>query len=92
MEEINENLIYSKTYNILTDKPSCPFIWQYVDNWWYGNLDGECIQGKTRMVSKIRFNGQEYRAIDTGYDLETGAFRWGKEETEGEFLFTRLAK
>ena len=43
------------------------------------------------MVSKIRFNGQEYRAIDTGYDLETGAFRWGKEETEGEFLFTRLA-
>lgn len=92
LEEVNQNVIYSKTYNLLTDKPSCPFIWQYVDNWWHGNLDGECIQGTTRMVSKIRFNGTEYRAIDTGYDLKTGAFRWGKEESEGEFYFTRLAK
>ena len=44
------------------------------------------------MVSKIRFNGTEYRAIDTGYDLETGKFRWGKEESEGEFRFQRLDK
>ena len=44
------------------------------------------------MGSKIRFNGTEYRAIDTGYDLETNAFRWGKEESEGEFCFKRLDK
>ena len=48
------------------------------------------IQCGARMVSKIRFNGKEYRAIDTGYDLETGEFRWGKEESEGEFIFQQI--
>ena len=91
-ERMDENIIYTKTHNIITDTPSCPFIWTWDGVWWCGNNDGECIQGNTRMVSKIRFNGDEYRAIDTGYDLETGKFRWGKEEAEGEFRFTRLDK
>ena len=91
-ERMDENIIYTKTHNINTDTPSCPFIWTWDGVWWCCNNDGECIQGNTRMVSKIRFNGEEYRAIDTGYDLETGKFRWGKEEAEGEFRFTRLDK
>ena len=91
-ERMDENIIYTKPHNIITDTPSCPFIWTWDGVWWCGNNDGECIQGNTRMVSKIRFNGDEYRAIDTGYDLETGKFRWGKEEAEGEFRFTRLDK
>ena len=91
-EQMDENIIYAKTTNLLTNTPSCPFIWNWDGVWWNGNPDGECIQSNTRMVSKIRFNGKEYRAIDTGYDLETGKFRWGKEESEGEFLFKRLDK
>ena len=91
-ERMDENIIYTKTHNIITDTPSCPFIWTWDGVWWNGNPDGECIQGNTRMVSKIRFNGKEYRAIDTCYDLETGKFLWGKEEAEGEFRFTRLDK
>ena len=91
-ERMDENIVYTKTTNLLTDTPTCPFIWHWDGVWWNGNTDGECIQGNTRMVSKIRFNGTDYRAIDTGYDLETGKFRWGKEESEGEFRFQRLDK
>ena len=91
-QRMDENIVYTKTTNLITNTPSCPFIWNWDGVWWNGNPDGECIQGNTRMVSKIRFNGNEYRAIDTGYDLETGKFRWGKEESEGEFLFKRLDK
>ena len=88
-QRMDENIVYTKTTNLITNTPSCPFIWNWDGTWWNGNTDGECIQGGTRMVSKIRFNGKEYRAIDTGYDLETGEFRWGKEESEGEFIFQR---
>ena len=28
--------------------------------------------------------------IDTGIDIDTGEFRWGKEEEEGLFRFERL--
>jgi len=88
-QRMDENIVYTKTTNLITNTPSCPFIWNWDGTWWNGNTDGECIQGGARMVSKIRFNGKEYRAIDTGYDLETGEFRWGKEESEGEFIFQR---
>ena len=75
---MDENIVYTKTTNVITNTPSCPFIWHWDGSWWNGT------------VSKIRFNGAEYRAIDTGYDLETGEFRWGKEEKEGEFRFKLL--
>ena len=91
-EVMDENIIYSKNRNLITGDPTCNFIWHWDGEWWSGNTDGECIQGTSRLVSKIRFKKDDYRAIYTGYDLETGAFRWGKPEEDGEFLFTRLDK
>ena len=90
--KMDENIVYTKTTNLITNTPSCPFIWHWDGVWWNGNLDGECIQGDTKMDSRIRFDGLKYRAIDTGYDVKTGDFRWGKPPEEGEFLFERLDK
>ena len=89
---MDENIVYTKTTNLITNTPSCPFVWHWDGVWWNGNLDGQCIQGDTIMDSKIRFDGLRYRAIDTGYDVKTGNFRWGKLPEEGEFLFERLDK
>ena len=91
-EQLDENIVYTNTRNLITNTDSCPFIWHWDGVWWNGNLDGECIQGDTKMDSRIRFDGLKYRAIDTGYDVKTGDFRWGKPPEEGEFLFERLDK
>ncbi len=92
LEEMDENIIFSKTYNLLTNSDSCPFIWAWDGQWWRGDLDGECIQGSTKIESNIRFNGLEYRVQDVGHDIKTGRQVYGKDPSEGEFLFTRLDK
>ena len=89
---MDENIIFSKTYNLLTNSDSCPFVWAWDGQWWRGDLDGECIQGSTKIESNIRFNGLEYRVQDVGHDIKTGRQVYGKDPSEGEFLFTRLDK
>ena len=71
-------------------KPACDLQWGYYDGWWFGEVKDECILRNTRVISEIQFNGVFYRSRDTGYDIETGKFQWGKEPEEGLFQFERL--
>ena len=64
----------------------------YWDNMVEILLERFLIYNPKSQDDKIRFKDNDYRAIDTGYDVETGAFRWGKPEEDGEFLFVRLDK
>ena len=43
-----------------------------------------------QVFSKARFNGEEYRSLDAGFDIETETLKWGKDPSEGEFLFKRI--
>jgi len=90
--QVDENIVYCESYNLIDGSDTCPFVWLWKNGWWNGTPDGECIQNGIRLVSKIRFRPGEYRAIDTGYDVTTGDFRWGKPEEDGEFLFVKLDK
>ena len=38
-ERMDENIIYTKTHNIITYTPSFPFIWTCYGVWWCGNND-----------------------------------------------------
>jgi len=91
-EHVDEKIIYSKTYNLIHDHSSCPFIWTWDGEWWRGHPDGECIQESTEIITNIRFNGIDYRVKDVGYDVETGRQVYGKDPSEGEFFFTMLDK
>ena len=91
-EHVDEKVIYSKTYNLIHDHSSCPFIWTWDGEWWRGHPDGECIQESTEIITNIRFNGIDYRVKDVGYDVETGRQVYGKDPSEGEFFFTMVDK
>lgn len=89
-EYTSENTVVFITKDLLFDKETCPYIWTWDGQWWNGTTHGECIHDTVRVESKARFNGQEYRSLDTGYDIETNSFLWGKDPAEGEFMFVRI--
>ncbi len=89
-EYIDDVTVITHPVNQETGKPSCNLQWGYFNGWWFGEVQGECILRNTRVESEIQFNGYFYRSRDTGYDVETGEFRWGKEPEEGLFQFERL--
>lgn len=89
---LNDKYIEFETINLLDETPTCPYIWSWDGEWWNGHTKGSCIHKNTRVESRARFNGIEYRSLDTGYDLQTGDFLWGKKPEEGEFLFRRIDK
>lgn len=89
-KQVDENIVYSETYNLIHDCPSCPFLWVWDGQWWTGTTDGECIQDTTRIVTSIRFNGMEYRVKDVGYNIDTGKQVYGKDPSEGEFFFQSI--
>ena len=77
-EYIDDVTVITHPVNQETGKPSCNLQWGYFNGWWFGEVQGECILRNTRVESEIQFNGYFYRSRDTGYDVETGEFRWGK--------------
>ena len=85
-----EDTVFTKAHNLLTDKEGCEMQWGYFAGTWYGEIKGECIVRDTKVVSAVEFDGTNYRSIDTGYNIETGKFSWGKEPSEGFFTFTNL--
>ena len=85
-----EDTVFTKAHNLLTDKEGCEMQWGYFAGTWYGEIKGECIVRDTKVVSAVEFDGTNYRSIDTGYNIETGKFSWGKEPSEGFFTFTKL--
>ena len=85
-----EDTVFTKAHNLLTDKEGCEMQWGYFAGTWYGAIKGECIVRDTKVVSAVEFDGTNYRSIDTGYNIETGKFSWGKEPSEGFFTFTKL--
>lgn len=87
-----EAIIYTEVFSYISNKDTCPYYWWTDGKWWYGTTEGDCIVKDTKLISNVRFNGHDYRTLDTGLDLETGEFRWGKREDDGEFLFERLPK
>ena len=36
-QRMDENIVYTKTTNLITNTPSCPFIWNWDGTWWNGN-------------------------------------------------------
>jgi hypothetical protein len=89
-EYTSDNTVIFITKDLLFDREVCSYIWTYKDGWWNGTTLEECIHDGVKVLSKARFNGIEYRAIDTGIDSKTGEFRWGKDPSEGEFMFKRI--
>jgi hypothetical protein len=89
-EYTSENTVVFTTKDLLKEKEVCPYIWTWDGEWWNGTTNGDCIHGNARVESKARFNGQEYRSLDTGFDIETNHFLWGKDPSEGEFQFVRI--
>jgi hypothetical protein len=89
-EYITDDVVTFTTKNLLYEADSCPYIWKWDGEWWRGTTEGECIHKDTRVISRARFNGDEYRSLDTGYDIDTNTFKWGKEPTDGEFEFVRI--
>lgn len=89
-EHLDPVTVYTSSVNVLTGEESCKWQFGYFDGWWFGEIREECILRNTRVVSEVQFNGTVYMSRDTGYDLETGKFAWGKEEHEGMFRFERL--
>ena len=82
---------FSESQNLLyPEVGSCPYIWTWDGEWWNGTTKGECISKGARVISNTRFSGKEYRSLDTGYDLETKEFKWGKLPTDGEFEFVAI--
>jgi len=91
-QKMSDKCIVFETFNLLDNTPTCPYIYKWDGEWWNGHIKGECVHKNTRLVSTSRFNGIEYRSLDSGYNLETGDFLWGKKPEEGEFIFKRLDK
>lgn len=87
----DDYVVELQTVNLLDDAAAtCPYVWQWDGHWWNGSTRGVCIHKGTRVESRARFNGFEYRSLDTGYDVESGNFLWGKLPEEGEFIFSRI--
>lgn len=89
-EYIGGDTVITHPINQETGEPGCDLEWGYFDGWWFGQVRGECILRNTRVISEIQFDGNVYMSRDTGYDIETGKFSWGKEPEEGLFEFDRL--
>ena len=89
-EYLDDHTVITHPVNQQTGTDGCTLQWGYFDGWWFGEVQDECILRNTRVVSEIQFNGVFYRSRDTGYDIETGKFQWGKEPEEGLFQFERL--
>jgi len=86
----NENTVFTRAINQTTHEEGCKLAWGYYNGWWFGQVHEECILRDTRVISSIQFNGEVYRSLDTGYNIETGKFSWGKMPEEGMFEFERL--
>lgn len=89
-EYTSDTTVVFITKDLLFERDVCPYIWTWDGEWWNGTTHGDCIHDNVQVFSKARFNGEEYRAIDTGVDIETGDFKWGKDFSEGEFMFKRI--
>jgi hypothetical protein len=84
---------FTTSVNLKTDEASCPFQWGFFDGWWWGEPQGDCILRDTKVISHVRFNGEEYRSRDTGVDPKTGEFRWGLDISDDpmkEFRFVKI--
>jgi len=82
--------VKTSIYNVLKDTETCPFTWNLENGWWHGQTDGECIIGDIRFTSNVRFDGYNYKTIDTGIDINTNKLKWGKYPEEGEFAFVEI--
>jgi len=90
LEYVDEYTVFTHAINKTDAKPACDLQWGYFDGWWYGEIKDECILRDTKVISNIQFNGTVYKSLDTGYNIETGKFAWGKQPEEGMFEFVRL--
>ena len=88
--ESNETFVRTEIFSITQNKESCPFVWNWSDGWWHGTTEGECILRNIRLISNIRFNGFQYKSIETGIDLDTNKLKWGKYPDDGEFAFVEI--
>ena len=83
---------HTTSLNTITGEHACDWHWGFFDGWWWGEPSRDCVLNNSLVKSHVRFNGTEYRSRDTGLDLVTKEFKWGKSEEEGEFMFTRINK
>ena len=89
-EYLDEHTVITHAINKADAKPACDLQWGYFDGWWYGEVKDECILRDTKVISNIQFNGNVYKSLGTGYNIETGEFAGGKQPEEGMFEFVRL--
>jgi hypothetical protein len=62
----------------------------YIDQYWIGeNCRGEVKNKNIYISTSVKFDGKNYFSRDSGHDINTGEFLWGKMKHEGMFHFIK---
>jgi hypothetical protein len=84
-----DHKVLVKTY----DKNNSPLFdieFDYVDGYWIGENDrGEIVDKNIYISTNVKFDGKNYFSRDSGHDIATGEFLWGKMKNEGMFHFIK---
>ena len=85
----NENKILVKTF----DKNNMALFgieFNYIDGYWIGENERAEVGNKDIYLStNVKFDGKNYFSRDSGHDINTGKFLWGKMKHEGMFHFIK---
>jgi hypothetical protein len=84
----NESVIMTN-YTKVEQHQTCNLIFNKDGEWWKSSSD--CMMQEKNMYIRtyITFNGKEYHSRDAGYDMITHQFLWGKQPSDGEFIFIK---
>jgi hypothetical protein len=82
--------VVMSNYNEIENEKSCDLIFSRSEDWWVSNNSVCLLQNKDMYVKTfVKFNGIEYHSRDAGYSVISNEFLWGKEASDGEFIFVK---
>ena len=85
----NDDSIIVKTWD-KNDNPLFDVEFNYLDGYWIGENDRCEMENKNHYIStSVKFDGKNYFSRDSGHDILTDEFLWGKRKSEGMFHFIK---
>ena len=89
LREYDKNIIVTPI-NRQTNTESCDIVFEKYGEYWIGENLKCVIPTKNIYVStSLKFDGKNYFSRDSGHDLKTDRFLWGKDKHEGHFHFIK---